>query len=292
MRSFVCMTIVLFMILFGVLSMDILRMQKLREKFRENIQVKSVVELSRVDPNTYKADSALFQMKTGGLEQVERALTSLKGAKEKAIKNAELNQLQTMDDLLGVISENCADASILGLENECINKEVSNLIQNTFSLVDVCIVHAMYLRYMRENLAQTDITQDSIVMEYHDTIIKVRDAVRERVHSYRDMDIDKYYVIDHDNTPNNPYDEFASFDNATGKFVVNTLNTNMRIDNLFSTSPNSYTLSTLLRTTPADSVVKEFCMAKKVVKDIVEYAALHNLSEFIKHSLVKHILSP
>ena len=92
MRSFVCMTIVLFMILFGVLSMDILRMQKLREKFRENIQVKSVVELSRVDPNTYKADSALFQMKTGGLEQVERALTSLKGAKEKAIKNAELNQ--------------------------------------------------------------------------------------------------------------------------------------------------------------------------------------------------------
>ena len=197
-----------------------------------------------------------------------------------------------MDDLLGVISENCADESILGLENECINKEVSNLIQNTFSLVDVCIVHAMYLRYMRENLAQTDITQDSIVMEYHDTIIKVRDAVRERVHSYRDMDIDKYYVIDHDNTPNNPYDEFASFDNATGKFVVNTLDTDMRIDNLFSTSPNSYTLSTLLRTTPADSVVKEFCMAKKVVKDIVEYAALHNLSEFIKHSLVKHILSP
>ena len=297
MRSFVCMTIVLFMILFGVLSMDVLRMQTLREMFREPAQVKSVVELSRVDPNTYKADLALFQMKTSGLDQVKNALTSLKGAKEKAITNATLNQLQTMDNLLGARGGDCTDASILGLENKCIHTEVSNLIQNTFSLVDVCIVHAMYLRYMRNNLAQNEITQASIkddVMEYHDTIIKVRDAVRERVHSYSDMDIDidQYYVFDHGTPPPNPYDEFASFDNDTRKFVVNTLDTDMRIDNLFSTSPNSYTLSTLLQTTPTDDVVKEFCMAKKSVEDIVEYTALRNLSEFVKHSLVKHILSP
>lgn len=295
MRSFVCMTIVLFMILFGVLSMDILRMQKLREKFRENIQVKSVVELSRVDPNTYKADLALFQMKTGGLEQVKSALTSLKIHKEKAITNAKLKKLQTMDDLLGVIGGDCADASILGLENECINNEVSNLIQNTFSLVDVCIVHAMYLRYMRDNLAQTDITEDSmeaILNEYHDTIVEVRDAVRERVHSYRDMDIDKYYVIDHRNTPNNPYDGFASFNDATGKFVVNPPATEMQIDNLFSASSNSYKLSALLKTTPADDVVKEFCMAKKSVEDIGNNDDIMKVSEFIKHSLVKHILSP
>ena len=301
MRSFVCMTIVLFMILFGVLSMDVLRMRTLREMFEEPNQVKSVVELSRVDPNTYKADLALFQMKTSGLEQVKTELTSLKETKEKAVTNAKLNQLQTMNNLLGVRGEACAGTpSIISLENECIHTEVRKLIQNTFSLVDVCIVHAMYLRYMRDNLAQTEITQDSInddVMEYHDTIISVRDAVRDRVNSYRvnsyrDMDIDRYYVFDHGTPPENPYNEFASFDNDTGKFVVNEFDTNMQIDNLFSASHNSYTLSTLLQTTPKDEVVKEFCMAKKSVGDIDDYDDLHNLSKFVKHSLVKHILSP